>query len=171
MLQVQFNARVFCSKFPSFFPLFRFCSWGTSWREASPSTTAASCRSWRRSLRCFSHEDWSRSVPFPDRFSGPTWARGWLSSACRCCSPRKRLRWGWTCPPGRWCSTASGSTTAPASGTCCQVWRPLLFIAVCFFSSMCFRWFHSCTLRWIYPDGWQSGTKRSGRHRHCDHPV
>lgn len=44
-----------------------------------------------------------------------------LSLSIRCCSPPRRLPWGWTCPPGPSCSTASGNTTAPASGTSCQV--------------------------------------------------
>lgn len=43
-------------------------------------------------------------------------------SSPRCCLPRRHLRWEWTCPPGPWCSTASGNTTGPVLEICCQVW-------------------------------------------------
>lgn len=43
-------------------------------------------------------------------------------SSPRCCLPPRPLRWEWTCPPGPWCSTASGNMMEPASEICGQVW-------------------------------------------------
>lgn len=98
--------------------------------------------------------------------------------SARYCLPLKHSPWGSTCPPGPWCSTTSGNTTGPGSETCCQV---------CLFPSFNLKHFTSvwirfkkqtaelnhfiCVLRWIHPDGGQSGPQRPGRHRHRHHSV
>lgn len=62
----------------------------------------------------------------------------------RCCLPRRRLLWEWTCLLGQWCLTASGNMMEQASETYCLVhfslsivWTEGTFILISLLMSVC----------------------------------